>query len=247
MGFFLNQGDYVLGVEDLAANFFTQYFLSEFHNGYMINSLFVDIDAVNEAPNVKDKKEVLWYTDFFSQKKLVTIFDEKISPDDQEKLGDDLVSLKRYKLVSLSDLALTDITALTIAAMRLYPFHGHLFYYFPKFEIILCTHHDIGFDVIDVGNNRHKSHYFILNFLKQAGAMDHFTASIQTSFQDEAFPDNVDPSFRAKYTNTWWEEARLKPRAEPQWIVGATPGAFPTVDKKIVVADDGKILKTNKK
>ena len=73
-----------------------------------------------------------------------------------------------------------------MASMAIYSIKGHLLFYFPKFDLIIATHDNIGFILVDVSKGKQKSHYFGLNFLKQAGKIEHFKYYINEPYLEEA-------------------------------------------------------------
>ena len=120
------------------------------------------------------------------RKKIFTIYDDSISLEESIKLYDDFDLLNKYKVIPLNEIELIDIAAVTMASMTIYSIHGHFLFYFPKFDLIIATHDNIGFILVDVSKGKQKSHYFGLKFLKQAGKIEHFKYYLNETYQEEA-------------------------------------------------------------
>ena len=164
---------YIDGTEEFATNLFMSYFMSSFHNGYMINSLNI---YTGPDPDDHTSHEVLqkyeWYAKYLSQKKLVTLYD-------------DFFDLKKYKVFPLSEMNPIDIAAVTVARLNIDCVKGCLCYYFPKYDLMIRVNDDIGFSLFDVSNDKQKSHYFGLKFLKEAGKIKPFKTFINAPYQEE--------------------------------------------------------------
>lgn len=187
LGQFLFDPHYIDGTEEFATNLFMSYFMSSFHNGYMINSLNI---YTGPDPDDHASHEVLkkyeWYTKYLSQKKLVTLYDDSISFEERTKLFDDFFDLKKYKVFPLSEMNPIDIAAVTVASMFVNCVRGRLCYYFPKYDLMLLVNDDCGFALVDVSNGKRKSNYFALKFLKEAGKIKPFKTFINEPYQEEA-------------------------------------------------------------
>lgn len=177
---------YIDGTEEFATNLFMSYFMSSFHNGYMINSLNIYTGLENNHYSQKDRQVQEWYTKYLSQKKLVTLYDDSLSLEESIKLFDDFFDLKKYKVFPLSEMNPIDIAAVTVARLIVGCVKGCLCYYFPKYDLMLRVNDDIGFSLFDVSNDKQKSHYFGLKFLKEAGKIKPFKTFINEPYQEEA-------------------------------------------------------------
>ena len=69
LGEFQFDPHYIDGTEEFATNLFMSYFMSSFHNGYMINSLNIYTGLENNHYSQKDRQVQEWYTKYLSQKK----------------------------------------------------------------------------------------------------------------------------------------------------------------------------------
>ena len=101
LGYVAYTQNYLQGVEDIATNFFMNYFMTAFHNGYMINSLNIYTGPDTDHSPIEVVREEEYYTKYFSQKKLVTLYDDSISFEERTKLFDEFDLLNKYNVIPL--------------------------------------------------------------------------------------------------------------------------------------------------
>lgn len=178
IGFFEKFGKYQHGMDDVAINFFLNYFYPSFYQGYVISTLFVDIDFIKSYSSASIKKETPFYIDYLSRHSLIQVINNQYSEIEQEELCKNLINMNKYMTKELCSFNVFDLSIISSSLISWGAARGHLFYYLPKYELIIYPHDDVGFGFINISDTADENNYFALNFLKEVNKLDGFIAHL---------------------------------------------------------------------
>lgn len=166
---------YKLGLPETSVRHFLNFFSASMFHGYYISSLYTlgKRELIIARENIKEN---IFFRNALLQKDLIFFHDDEISDNLREKYTGDNMKLNLCKMGKLSDLSQDDIAMLALAGYC--PgFYGYLFFYFERHQLVVYPNDDIGFGVINIGDDK-EYNYFGVEFLLNAARINGFVSNV---------------------------------------------------------------------